>query len=94
MRILPTSMTRYEMTEAEEDRCHLLNSDNIAAIQNMIADISEKKLALPFTPNDLMSYTQQEAELAGQLVILRYLLERSETAGNAIRQRFTTQPQE
>ncbi len=94
MRLIPHSFNKYEMTEEEEDRCHLLSPDNVLAIQNMIADISEKKLTLLFTPNDVLGFTQQEAELAGQLVILKWLLERSESAQNSIRFRFSQSQKE
>jgi hypothetical protein len=43
----------------------------------MIADIAEEKLALKFTPNDVLTFTQQEAELAGQIGILKHLLDLS-----------------
>jgi hypothetical protein len=75
MKVIPTSFTRVEMTPEEQATGAVLTSLNHAVIQNMIADIAEEKLALKFTPNDIHTYTQQEAHLAGQLDILKYLLD-------------------
>ncbi len=39
---------------------------------------------LVFTPNDILSYTQQEASLAGQISIINYIFDMHEAASNAV----------
>lgn len=55
----------------------ILNSLQKAALQNQRAAIATQKLNLVFTPNDVLSYTQQEAYLKGQLDLIQYMLDAS-----------------
>lgn len=75
MHILPHSFNRYQLTEGEQVAGATLTSANLAVIQNLIADTSEEKIALVCDPKEFNSYIQQEAYLAGQLKILRYLVD-------------------
>jgi hypothetical protein len=77
MKPVQTSFTKTELTVEEQKAGSILSSLHHAVIQNMIADIAEEKLALKFTPNDVLTFTQQEAELAGQIGILKHLLDLS-----------------
>ena len=77
-----TSFTRIELTEEETLSGFSFTPLNQAVIQNLIADIAEEKLTLKFTPNDVLSYTQQEASLAGQLDILKYLIDCTQSERN------------
>ena len=70
---------RTKVSEAEVIAGMQLTSANVIHIRNQILDLVEEKLNLPFTPNDVLSYTQKEAYLKGQIDILRYLLDASET---------------
>ncbi len=74
----PNSFTSYKLTADEAKRGAQLNTLNLAVIQNLLASITEEKLNLPFTPNDIYTYTQQEAHLRGQIDILRYLIQSNE----------------
>lgn len=74
------SFSSYNLTEEEFKNGSILTSLNIAVIQNLRSQIAEEKLNLPFTPNDVLSYTQQEAYLKGQLDILAHLLAENEAA--------------
>ena len=64
------AFTKFPVSGEEERVGTILTSLNIAVIQNMRADIAQEKINLPFTPNDPLSYAQQEAYLRGQLDIL------------------------
>lgn len=74
------TFTSYTMSEEESRNGAVLSSLNIAALQNLRSSIAEEKLRLPFTPNDVLSYTQQEAYLRGQLDIISHLLDLNEDA--------------
>ena len=78
----PSSNTfsSYTISEEESRQGAMLTSLNIALIQNLRCSIAEEKLALQFTPNDVLSYTQQEAYLKGQLDMLSHLLTLNEDA--------------
>jgi hypothetical protein len=72
------TFSSYNLTEDEEKSGSQLSSLNVAMIQNLRSSIAEEKLNLVFTPNDVLSYTQQEAYLKGQLDILSFLLNQNE----------------
>lgn len=72
-----------QLSAADTTNGQILNGLQKAVIQNKRAEIATQKLTLPFTPNDVLSYTQQEAYLAGQLEILQYLLDASTASEEA-----------
>ena len=72
------TFTSLSLSESDTLSGSILNSLQEACIQNQRVAIAEQKLALPFTPNDTLAYTQQEAYLRGQLDILQYLLDLSQ----------------
>ena len=74
------TFSSYSLSEEEYRNGALLSSLNVASLQNLRCSIAEEKLRLPFTPNDVLSYTQQEAYLRGQLDILSHLLDLNEDA--------------
>lgn len=74
MKEIPNSFTTYTLTEKEQIAGTTLTSLNVAVLQNQRAQIAEEKLNLPFTPNDIQTYLQQEAYLKGQLDLLNYIL--------------------
>ena len=78
----PTSNTfsSYSLSEEESRQGAMLTSLNVASIQNLRCSIAEEKLSLQFTPNDVLSFTQQEAYLKGQLDMLSHLLAMNEDA--------------
>ena len=75
---ISNTFTTYELTEAESQKGYQLNDLNRAVLQNLRCSIAEEKLNLVFTPNDILSYTQQEAHLKGQLDVISHLLAMSE----------------
>lgn len=72
------TFTTYALSENEVKLGQQLTSLNVAVFQNQRAQIAEEKLSLEFTPNDVLSYTQQEAYLKGQLDLLSYILAANE----------------
>jgi uncharacterized protein involved in exopolysaccharide biosynthesis len=80
MKQLISSFTCYEFTHEEMQRGPILDNIQKAIIQNKIANAAERKLALQFTPNDILAYTQQEASLAGEIAALRGMIFDSEEA--------------
>lgn len=75
-----SSFHRLNITPNDLVSGTILSSLNLAVIQNLRVDIAEQKLNLVFTPNDVLSYTQQEAFLAGQLEILQHIIDTSEAS--------------
>lgn len=66
-----------ELGQEDEANGQILNSLQKAVLQNQRAEIATQKLNLVFTPNDVLSYTQQEAYLKGQLDLIQHLLDLS-----------------
>jgi hypothetical protein len=75
MQSISNVFTSVVLTADEEKAGLTFNSLNLAVLRNQLSSIAEEKLNLTFTPNDVLSYTQQEAYLKGQMDILRYLLD-------------------
>ncbi len=65
------------LSPSDEANGQILNSLQKAVLQNSRAAIATQKINLVFTPNDVLSYTQQEAYLKGQLDYIQYLLDAS-----------------
>jgi hypothetical protein len=74
----PSTFQRFVLSPKDELSGSIINSSQLAVLHNMRTDIAEQKLNLPFTPSDVLGYTQQEAFLSGQLAILSTLIDRSE----------------
>jgi hypothetical protein len=66
-----------DLSARDEANGQILNSLQKAVLQNQRAAIATQKINLVFTPNDVLSYTQQEAFLKGQLDLIEYLLDAS-----------------
>jgi hypothetical protein len=86
-----SSFQRIPVSESELVSGSILSAMQIAVIQNLRVDIAEQKLNLTFTPNDVLSYTQQEAFLKGQLEILLHLIDTSEAAQQSAVQKAAVQ---
>jgi len=76
----PNTFTTYKLSEEEQRNGSSLTSLTVSVLQNLRSSIAEEKLNLVFTPNDVLSFTQQEAYLKGQLDILAYILAANEEA--------------
>ena len=81
---ISSSFQRIPLSESEQVSGCIFSAHQIANLQNMRVDIAEQKLNLTFTPNDVLSYAQQEAFLKGQLEVLQHLIDLSETTQRSI----------
>lgn len=70
-----SSFISYRLTPSEYAEGSRFTTAQSAVIQNLISDIAEEKLTLKFDPLNPSVFIQREAELAGQLAILKYLLD-------------------
>jgi len=74
--LLPTTFTRYALTE---DELRFLPGSVsqvfLYHLQNIQADIAEQKLGIEINPSNVLDYVQQEAYLAGQLALVRTLFD-------------------
>jgi hypothetical protein len=67
----------YELTLQERAAGSTLSEEQKLMLQNDIAEIAMHKLSLRFDPALPMDFAQKEAELQGQILILQYLIARS-----------------
>lgn len=74
---IPSTFTRYHLTSEEQISGQTLTTSNLQLLQNYICDAAEEKLALKFDPTNPLVFAQREAELQGQLGILKMLVELS-----------------
>mgnify|MGYP003653026580 CR=1 FL=1 len=72
---LPSTFTRYKLTPEEQANGQTLTTNNLYVLQNFICDAAEEKLALKFDPTNPLVFAQREAELQGQIGILKLLIE-------------------
>ena len=72
---IPSTFTRYNLTPEEQANGTILTTNNLYVLQNLICDAAEEKLALKFDPTNPLLFTQREAELMGQIGILKMLVE-------------------
>ena len=93
MKLIESTFSRFSLTPEEENAGMILSTAQIGLISNMRADIAEQKLNLVFTPNDVLSYTQQEAFLKGQLDLLTHFIDRSVAAQQAVAAQVKSQEQ-
>lgn len=69
--------SEWNLTEEEIPFAYQFNDLNLKALQNEIAIAAQEKIALKFDPLNPILFAQQEAELAGKIAILQYLIDRS-----------------
>jgi hypothetical protein len=72
---IPSTFTRYSLNQEEIINGQTLTTANLQLIQNYIVDAAEEKLALKFDPSNPLAFAQREAELQGQIGILKMLVE-------------------
>jgi hypothetical protein len=70
----------WELTIEEQAAGETLQPEQIAVIQNDIAEAAAQKVGLKYDPTNSLQFLQKEAELAGRILILQYLLSRSASA--------------
>jgi hypothetical protein len=84
MEIQPNDFTSYAMSAEEELQAQLLTQLQVAFIQNLLAKAARDKLDIVFNPEKPLQFAQQEAYAAGQIQILRHLLDCNDLAQNLI----------
>ena len=79
-----SSFTRYTLGKGEQIAGESLTPETAYVLQNLICDAAEEKLNLKLDPTNPMQFAQREAELQGQIGILKYILAQSltHTQGN------------
>lgn len=80
MKTIQTSFTRFELTQEEVKTGAVLNTVQLAVLQNYRADLAEQVLNLRVDPEKIGSFIQEEAHLKGQLAAIQYLIDTSEAA--------------
>lgn len=76
------SFTSYQLTDEQTRAGENLTPESEFVIQNHISELAEEKLNLVFTPDSPMSFALRNAELQGQIDILKMLIERSQASRN------------
>lgn len=71
---LTSSFITYNLTPSQVAEGSTFTSTQRFVIQNLIGAAAEEKIALTFDPLNPNSFIQREAELMGQIGILKYLL--------------------
>lgn len=80
---LITTFTAFALTEEDTLEGSIYTSLQTKVLQNMLAAVAESKLALEYDVTNPSSFIQQEAFLAGQLAILRQLIDTSASCAEA-----------
>jgi hypothetical protein len=75
-----SSFHSWLLTPQERTNGTILTTLQKQCIQNHICNLAEERISLPFTPNDPLTFQQRDAELQGQIGILKYLITLSEEA--------------
>lgn len=70
--------TSVPLSPDEELSGSILTQLQKSVLQNRRAEIATQKLNLVFTPNDVLSFTQNEAFLKGQLELIQWIFDVSE----------------
>lgn len=78
--LLPSTFSRYSLTSDEQTQAQILTTLNLQMIQNFICDAADERLSLKFDPLNPMAFAQREAELQGQIGILKMLCELSQVS--------------
>lgn len=73
--LIQSTFTRYKLTEEEQLSGQQLTSGNIHVMQNFMCDAAEERLSIKFDPTNPLVFAQREAELQGQIGILKMLIE-------------------
>lgn len=84
-----STFTKFDLSEEEVIVATNLPSLTLMFLQTMLANAAEKKINLTFDPTNPLVFAQQEAELTGEIGVLRTLLDTA--ADSASRSNLTQQ---
>lgn len=71
------SISSVELTDSELKSAYILSHYQKLGIKKLMADIANQKIGLKFDVANPIAFAQEEADLAGQLVILQHQLDLS-----------------
>lgn len=80
MKKTPSPFERYTLTDEEARQGSLLTALNKAVIHNLRTDYALERLKVRYDPEAPEKFLQEEAELAGMLTVLDYILAIAEVA--------------
>lgn len=69
-----TLFASWNLSEQELMQGSILSTPQEQVIQNQIAQLAQEKTLLKFTPSDIHTFLQREAELQGSISALQFLL--------------------
>lgn len=75
-----SSFISYTLTEDELLFGSVFSLGQKQCIQNQISNLAEQKITLRYDPANPMMFVQQDAELQGQIIALKYLITLSDSA--------------
>lgn len=75
-----SSFLRYDLTPEELLVGSILTTLHIQCIQNQIAEAAEQRINIRIDPQNPLASLQEEAELQGRILALKYLITLSENA--------------
>lgn len=75
-----SSFLRYDLTNDERIVGSILTGLHKQCIQNQIAEAAEQRINIRLDPQNPLSAVQEEAELCGRILALKYLIELSDSA--------------
>ena len=93
MKMLSNKYTSYQLTDDEEIRGSILMYEQKMVIQNKLSEAALAKSVLKLDPEHPLPYAQQEAFLAGQIEILEYQLDNSDSMEMLQQERLSHEPQ-
>lgn len=91
---IPSDFCQYELDEREALEGQIFSSSQLAVLQNHLSAAAKEKLDHPFDPHNPQVFMQREAELTGQIEILRMLINMSNDLQAQMEEHAALQPSE
>ena len=88
-KLIPNSFTSYYLTPQEQLQGSIFNTIQLQVLHNHLADYAEQKMALKYDPEHPLLFLQDEADLAGKIEIINYLIEASQASLDALNPTLT-----
>lgn len=82
--IVTNSFTSFQLSTQEEEAGSILSELQKMVLQTKLSGIAEEKLNLAFDPLNPQGFIQREAELTGQMNIIKWLLDTSYSVESAL----------
>lgn len=76
--LIPTAFSKWELNDEETKQGSILTIAQTQVVQNLLAMAAEEKIMLEIDPNNISSYVQREAGLAGQIAAYQFILDQSD----------------